>query len=416
MLQTTTLGDDAVLRIGYLVNHYPKVSHSFIRREIQALERSGVEVERFSIRGKNDDLVDAEDRRERARTRYLLGAGWVGLLRGAAWALFRRPRAFLRGVGLALSMSRGAERPWLYHLAFLAEACVLLSWLDKRPIRHLHAHFGTNSAEVAQLLFCLGGPPFSFTVHGPEEFDKPLALGLDRKTSDARFVVAVSSFGRSQLLRWVKYDDWRKIEIVHCGLDAAFHDGPAVAVPATPRFVCVGRLCEQKGQLVLLEACALLRARGVSFEVVLAGDGEMRPILERRIAEARLAENVRITGWISGEQVRSEILGARALVLPSFAEGLPVAIMEALSLRRPVISTYIAGIPELVRPGQEGWLVPAGDSSALADALEACLGMGEAALEEMSRRGRARVLERHDIDREALKLRALFEPERGNAA
>ena len=137
-------------------------------------------------------------------------------------------------------------------------------------------------------------------------------------------------------------------------------------MPAARRLVCVGRLCEQKGQLLLVEAAHRLTAQGVDFELVLAGDGEMRGAIEALITHHNLQGRVRITGWISGEQVRNEILAARALVLPSFAEGLPVVIMEAMALRRPVISTFVAGIPELVRPGEHGWLVPAGDVEALA--------------------------------------------------
>lgn len=258
------------------------------------------------------------------------------------------------------------------------------------------------------LLRLLGGPPYSFTTHGPEEFDKPEPLRLREKVEHARFVVAISSYGRSQLFRWVGPLLWSKVQIVHCGLEPAFHEVDAEAVPDVPRFVCVGRLCEQKGQLVALEAVARLRDRGISCELVLAGDGEMRSEVEQRIRELGLNGQVRITGWISSSQVRDEILACRALVMPSFAEGLPVAIMEAMALRRPVISTYVAGIPELVRPGREGWLVPASDVSALAEAMEGCLATPLDELWKMSESARARVLERHDVDKEAGRLRALF--------
>ncbi|MGH8796772.1 MAG: glycosyltransferase, partial [Caldimonas sp.] len=144
------------------------------------------------------------------------------------------------------------------------------------------------------------------------------------------------------------------------------------------------------------------------FELVLAGDGEMRGPIEALIRERGLDSQFRITGWISGDHVRDEILAARALVLPSFAEGLPVVIMEAMALRRPVISTYVAGIPELVRDGKEGWLVPAGDVEALASAMQACLAMNPAELACIGDAARVRVLERHDIDIEAGKLARLF--------
>ena len=123
----------------------------------------------------------------------------------------------------------------------------------------------------------------------------------------------------------------------------------------------------------MVEAARVLAERGAKFELLLAGDGEMRQAIEEQIARYGLEAQIRITGWISSDAVREELLAARALVLPSFAEGLPVVIMEAMALRRPVISTYVAGIPELVRSGEHGWLVPAGDVEALADAMQACL-------------------------------------------
>ncbi|HSC87658.1 MAG TPA: glycosyltransferase [Polyangiaceae bacterium] len=398
-------------RVAYLVNHYPKVSHSFIRREILALERRGLEVLRFSVRGADDRLVDEEDQRERTKTRYLLAGGGAGLLLALTLTALTRPFALLRALGQARRLASGSERSFLHHMAYLAEACLLLRWLGKQRVEHLHAHFGTNSAEVAQLTHALGGPRYSFTVHGPEEFDKPGSLGLAQKASHAHAVVAISSFGKSQLQRWLRYEDWSKLHVVHCGLEPSFHQVPATPPAERPRFVCVGRLCEQKGQLTLLEACAVLKRRNVDFELVLAGDGEMREVIEQRIAQLNLGAQVTITGWISSGRVREELLACRALVMPSFAEGLPVAIMESLALRRPVVSTYVAGIPELVRPGSEGWLVPAGDPVALADALAECATATVDSLTAMGERGYARVLERHDVDREATKLTHVFDLE-----
>jgi glycosyltransferase involved in cell wall biosynthesis len=140
----------------------------------------------------------------------------------------------------------------------------------------------------------------------------------------------------------------------------------------------------------------------------------MRGELETLIARYGLGEQVRITGWISSDQVRDEILAARALVLPSFAEGLPVVIMEAMALRRPVISTYVAGIPELVEPAKHGWLVPAGDAGALANAIQDCLDKPQEIIAQMGDAARSRVLERHDVDTEAGKLAELFRKQSTN--
>ena len=396
------------LRVAYLVNQYPKVSHSFIRREILALEQQGVSILRIAVRGWSEPLADPLDKVERTRTRYLLHSGIPRLLGAVVRITLTRPTRIWNAFRLMLSMWRRSDRSPLPHLAYLAEACELVGWLAQERISHLHAHFGTNPAEVAMLAHELGGPTYSFTVHGPEEFDKPEALGLGEKGHRADFVIAISSFGRSQLYRWLKMADWPKVKVVHCGLEQTFHEGSPEETSTAARLVCVGRLCEQKGQLLLIQAAHHLVSLGQTFELVLAGDGEMRGEIEALVDHLDLRNTVRITGWIGSEQVRAELLAARALVLPSFAEGLPVVIMESMALRRPVITTFIAGIPELVRDVENGWLVPAGDVDRLAAAMKDCL---SASAQELERRGAAaqkRVLARHDVAIEAAKLAALF--------
>lgn len=394
------------MRIAYLINQYPKISHSFIRREILALEKQGFEVVRLALRGWDDELVDADDKEERCRTHYVLRGGSVKLTCGLFATLFRRPARFLRALKLACCMARGAERPLALHIVYLAEACCIANLLRRSEVGHLHAHFGTNSAEVAMLAHVLGGPAWSFTVHGPEEFDKAPLLGMAEKIRRCSFVVAVSSFGRSQLFRLVEQKYWPKIHVVHCGLDDAFLNYPSHPPSDAQRLVCVGRLCEQKGQLLLIDAAQRLVTEKLTFQLVLAGDGDMRKELEARIQSGMLHDHVRITGWIGEAQVKEEILAARALVLPSFGEGLPVVLMEAMALHRPVISTYIAGIPELVRDGEHGWLVPAGDVEALAEAMRACVASSPSTLMRMGQAGHERVLTSYNVDVEAAKLAA----------
>jgi len=396
------------MRIAYFINQYPKVSHSFIRREILALERQGIEVQRIALRGWDAALQDSDDVAERDKTRYVLQDGVKGLLKPLLQVLRAQPRGFCHALGLALRMGLRADRAWPYHLVYLAEACRVVQWLQASGAEHVHAHFGTNSTEVVMLANALGGPRYSFTVHGPEEFDKPQFLHMGEKVRRAAFVAAVSSYGRSQLFRWVAHEQWVKVKVVHCGLERSFHEGAAVAPPAAPRLVCVGRLCEQKGQLLLLEAARILLAKGVVCEMVLAGDGEMREQIDALIARHGLQAHVRVTGWISSAQVREEILAARALVLPSFAEGLPVVIMEAMALRRPVLTTYVAGIPELVRQGENGWLFPAGAVEELATAMADCLAQPADTLQRMGDAAYERVLQRHDIDTEAARLVSYF--------
>src|SRR5581483_6208415 len=377
------------LKIAYFVNHYPKVSHSFIRREILALEEQGFSVQRIALHGWNDELPDPEDREERAKTRYVLRRGARFLIIPTLRAMLRSPIRFSAALRLAVKMGSETDRPLPYHLIYLAEACSILPWLVDFGATRVHAHFGSNSTEVVMLAHVLGGPPYSFTIHGPHEFEMP--MGLEEKIHRAAFVIAISCFGRSQLYFRSRHNDWPKIKVVHCGLERAFYEISAVPVPSAPRLVCVGRLCEAKGQLLLLEAAARLAETGISFELVLAGDGEMRDELESVVEQYGLKSHVRITGWISSSEVRQEILAARALVLPSFAEGLPVVIMEAMALRRPVLSTYIAGIPELVRAGETGWLFPAGSVDHLIKVMEDCLTKPVEALQAMGEAAHRRV-------------------------
>lgn len=263
------------------------------------------------------------------------------------------------------------------------------------------------------LCHLLGGPPYSFTVHGPTEFDRPLMLSLSEKIERATFVVAVSSFGKSQLCRWCSYHHWRKIHVVHCGVDAGFLQADTMPMSPVPTLVCVGRLVEQKGQLVLLEAASRLVESGKEFRLLLVGDGELRPQLEQLIDDLQLTAYVTITGWASNEEVRQFMLLSRALVLPSFAEGLPVVLMESLALQRPVISTYIAGIPELVEPGTSGWLIPSGSVTALAEAMAEALSLPRKELEIMGCAGAKRVAQQFNSRTEAKQLSSLFRKQTG---
>jgi colanic acid/amylovoran biosynthesis glycosyltransferase len=399
------------MMLAYLINQYPKTSHTFIRREMQELERQGWQVQRIALRGGDAELADPADRDEQTRTRYVL-TGWragPGLLLATLTLLATRPWRFVQAAGLALRTGWRGRRPLPYHLIYLAEACQVALWLRAGGARHLHAHFGTNAAQVAMLVSALGGPPFSFTVHGPEEFDHVESLRLCEKVRRAAFVVAISAFGRSQLYRCLPHEEWNKVRVVRCGLAADYAEGASAHIPSVPRLVCVGRLCEQKGQLLLVEALGKLRTAGIAVQLVLAGDGELKDELISLGRQLGLHNMVRITGWLDGRQVREEILAARALVLPSFAEGLPVALMEAMALRRPVLSTYVAGIPELVTPGHNGWLVPAGDVDALTRALAVVLATPLAEMERLGLNGSRQVGRLHSLEQEVAKLARHFQ-------
>lgn len=398
------------MQITYLINQYPKVSHSFIRREILALERQGFEVQRIAIRGWNEPLVDPLDIEEKSKTAFLLQAGLIPLLISFIKCLFCYPARLLSSLALVFRLHRTSDRGILLHLITLMESCKTVDWVKSVNSSMMHAHFGTNSAEIAMYASILSGIPYSFTVHGPEEFDKPVPLNLNLKASYASAVFCISSFGRSQLYRWINYSDWSKVHVVHCGLEPSFYKIDIKnEIPRVPhQFVCVGRLCEQKGQLLLIEAVRELKALGKQFHLILAGDGEMRSEIESLIHLYGLEKYVSITGWVSSDKVKQLLLSSSAMVLPSFAEGLPVVIMEAMSLKCPVVSTYVAGIPELVKNGENGWLVPAGDVQALSQTLEKVMDTEQGMINTMAEQGRMAAISRHSIETESIKLAHIF--------
>lgn len=393
-------------RIAYLVNQYPKVSHTFIRREILALERQGFSVARYSVRGWEAELADPVDDVERNRTKYLLRGGLGPLFRAAVRSMVKQPRASFAAIRMALSMSRKSVRPWPYHLIWFAQACLLKEWLVAEGVNHLHAHFGTNSADVALLQKLIGGVTFSFTIHGPDEFDQAPLLNLSEKVAGAEFVAVISHFTKAQLMRVIPAPLWPRLQIVRCGLDEAFFAKEPAPLPDRPVLLCIGRLNAQKGHLTLLDAFAALDRPDV--KLVLAGDGELRGLVDERIRRLGLAGQVEVTGWIGSDEVKRLIVAATGVVQPSFMEGLPVVLMEAMAQGRVVVSTFVAGIPELVEDGHTGWLVPAGDVSALSQAMAKLIDQPRDELRRMGEVGMGRVRRQHDIDTEAKRLAALF--------
>jgi len=396
------------VKVAYLTNQYPKTSHTFIRREIAGLEEYGLEVERISVRAVNEPLVDEADRAERGRTRVLLAHGVLGLLPGVLAACMSRPLRTLRALRTAIAMGWSSPRGLMRHLAYLAEACVLLRWLSQSGVEHVHAHFSTNPADVALLCRELGGPPFSFTAHGTADLDSASADSLPTKIERASFVIAVCEDGRRRLLQRAPRGHERKIHVVRCGIDRQFLAANPSRVPSAPRLVCVARLSPEKGIDVLLRAASVLAQAKLDFELSVVGDGPEREPLEALVRELDLSARVNLEGWKSGAEVYASILDSRALVLASYSEGLPVVIMEALASRRPVIATTVGGVSELVVPGDCGWLVPPGAVRELAEAMREALTLPSAELDAMGRRGALRVTAAHDASAQARLMAQLF--------
>ncbi|MHC4824826.1 MAG: glycosyltransferase [Planctomycetota bacterium] len=396
------------MKVLYLVNQYPKNSHTFVRREIRGVEELGIEVVRVSIRPAIGPFVEAEDQEEAERTHALLGSGAKGLLPSVLAVACTRPLKFLSAVGRTFRLARGAERGLGVHFAYLAEACALLRICRREKVDHIHVHFATNPPLVAMLVKSLGGPGFSFTAHGSEEYYRALSLKLADKVADAKFVAAISRFGRSQLQLFAAPEIHDRIHIVHCGLDAAFLDDDPIPPPSGNRLLFVGRLCQQKQPQVLLQAVAQLVEQGLDFHLDIIGDGELTAAVEASVSALGLQDHVTLHGTVDGAGVRDAIRRSRAMVMSSSAEGLPVVLMESMALQRPVVTTCIAAIPELVRQDVEGWLVPTGDASALADAMRHALECPDEQLARMGAAAGTRARSRHDIRVSAERMVDLF--------
>lgn len=395
------------MKLAYLLNSYPMTSTTFIRREIAAIERAGVPVKRFAVRQWRQRLVDPQDMSERGRVEYLLSGQGARLLGGIARFAVPHPRSFGEALEATREMYRAAGGGFIRHGAYLAQAIRLRARCRDLGITHVHAHFSTNAATVAMLCHRLGGPRYSFTVHGPDELDQFVENSVDDKAQHAAFVIAISAYCRDRLIAYLPEHLHDRVKIVPCGLDLRDYPSEPAPPPMSARLLSVGRLCPQKGQVEIPAAIAAAADTAPQLSVVLIGDGESRAAIEREIAATATGGRIKLLGWRTNAEVRRRIGETRALLLPSHAEGLPIVIMEAFAMGRPVITTRIAAIPELVDDSC-GWLVDPGDGEALAQAIRAVMAASRAKLAKMGQEGRKRVMERHDLDRIAPRLIELF--------
>lgn len=400
-----TVAPPALRRIAYLTGEYPRVSHTFILREAEALRAHGLEVLTCSIRRVHpENLTGPEEQQAERTTFYILATARnpLRLLRDHLSALAASPRRYFEALALAIRTSSPGPKALLYQLFYFAEAGVLAGELRRRGIQHLHNHFGDSSCSVAMLAGTISGIPFSFTLHGPAVFFEAHKWRLDEKIARAAMVACISHFCRSQGMIWAEPRHWGKMQIVHCGVEPARYDAVRGS-RSGKRLVFVGRMAAVKGVPVLLDAMAALRRNDPDVELTLVGDGPDRPWLERRIVELGLEGAVTITGYLSQAAVADRLAASDIFVLPSFAEGVPVVLMEAMASRLPVVTTRIAGIPELVEDGVSGFVVPPGEPAVLAKRIEALVRDPELR-QRMGEAGRAKVVAEFDIQKESAHL------------
>ncbi|MGB0563256.1 MAG: glycosyltransferase [Spirulinaceae cyanobacterium] len=391
------------MRIAYLTGTYPRATDTFIQREIFALRDRGVEVFTFGVRAPNPEhLVGVEQREERKRTFYILPPTPGKLLGAHLGLLLRSPGRYFKGLALAWQTSQAGLRGFLYQLFYFLEAGILAHEIRRQKIQHLHNHLGDSSCSVAMLAAEVGGFSFSFTLHGPYIFYKPYFWRLDTKILKAKFVSCISYFCRSQAMYFVPLAAWDKLKIVHCGVSPELFK-PVIHAGEGYRLLYVGRLSAAKGLPILLESLVSLRSQYPKLQLMVVGDGEDRAELEALSHQLGLDDVVNYVGYKSQTEVRKVMQQTDVFVLPSFAEGVPVALMEPMAAQVPVVTTRIAGISELVEDGVSGYLVPPGNKTALREAIASLLSSPERR-NSFGQAGRAKVEREFNITHEAHRL------------
>jgi colanic acid/amylovoran biosynthesis glycosyltransferase len=376
------------LKVGYVVHTYPSVSHTFVQREVLGLRAAGASVSTFSVhRARPGDALSAADQAEAARTTAILPITPHALIWAHLRALLSSPVAYVKTLCYSIAVSPPGLRAHLWQLFYFAEAVLLRRRCRHLDVRHLHAHLANVATDLAWLATELarrdGHCPdhrWSFTMHGPTEFNAVDRYNLARKVQAADLVICISDFCRSQLMALVTDEHWAKLVVVHCGSDLdryrpAAGRRNAAAVPHSKsacsalQVLCVGRLVPEKGQAVLLQAIAALRDQGLDVEATLVGGGPDRQHLIALASRYGIDQAVTFTGPLGQDDVPAHVGAADVVCLPSFSEGLPVVLMEAMAAGVPVVATRITGIPELVQDGVTGLVVPPGRVDALARAL-----------------------------------------------
>jgi glycosyltransferase involved in cell wall biosynthesis len=400
------------MKIAYIVSRYPFISHVFILREVEALRRAGVEIDTFTVRRPGDEqlLTDAE-RRADATTHALVPPAPGDLIAACLRALITRPRLWASTLGLALSLRGLGARAVLWQVFYFVEATLMWNECRRRGIRHIHAHHANVASDVALLAAHLGGTgwSWSFTMHGSTEFFDVREHRLPQKVELARFVSCVSAHGRSQLMFFVGPEHWDKLHVVHCGIDPALFQRSGERGAGGPlEILTVGRVVPVKGQPLLVDALGALVRSGVDARLTIVGDGPGIGDLRERARRLGVEDRLELAGAVGQDGIRAFYERADVFALPSFAEGLPVVLVEALAMEVPVVASRITGIPELVEEGVSGLLVLPGDGDEL---IEAFANMASRSADEraaMGRAGRARVVVEFDVDASARGLKELF--------
>jgi colanic acid/amylovoran biosynthesis glycosyltransferase len=393
------------MRLAYFTNTYPRATDTFIRREVIGLRKRGFDVVTYSVRKAGGDHdVDEEVVREKNNTRYILPAKVFAVAKVVLATLLRKPGTLCKVAALAARTARPGLKGCFLQVGYFLEAIVLADFLKRDGVEHIHNHLGDNSGTVTLLAAKLAGVPYSITIHGPHIFFDGPSWALDKKTEHAKFISCIGHFCTSQMMLYAAREHWHKFEIVRCGVDTKQFQYRAPRTKAK-KLVYVGRLSSEKGLPILFQSLALLKSHDLQLTIL--GDGAERKSLEKLTRDLNIEARVTFAGFVDQDTIRKVLNDSDVFVLPSFAEGIPVALMEAMAIGLPVIATYVGGVTELVVAGETGEVVAASDAQGLADAI-ARYADDLAFCQAISRKAREKVEREFAIDDQVDKLALLF--------
>lgn len=395
------------MRIAYFTNTYPRATDTFIRREVLGLRKRGFEVFTYSVRKTGSDHdVDAEVISEKNSTQYVLPFKLLSLLLLCIETFLANPGRFTRTKWLALTTARPGIKGHFLQIVYFLEAIALAKKLREDKIEHLHNHLGDNSGNVTLFAAKLADIPYSISIHGPHIFFDGLYWALGKKTEHAKFISCIGHFCTSQMMLYADKAFWSKFKIVRCGVDLQQFDYKEPQRKAK-KMVYVGRLSAEKGVPILFDSMAQLKEQGYEVELTLLGDGEDRGFLEKLARTMAIEDRVRFGGFVDQTTIAKTLRDSDMFVLPSFAEGIPVALMEAMAIGIPVIATYVGGVTELVIDGETGQVVSPSDAAGLARAIARYVD-DLAFCQTISRNARAKVASEFNIEDQVDKLAKLF--------
>jgi glycosyltransferase involved in cell wall biosynthesis len=436
------------VQIGYILKGYPRTSETFITNEIRLLEKMGVGLSIFSVKKLEGQKNHAMVKDIKAPVTYLPQADPLSEARFSRWLIDnvpkfsashalifkRKPLAYIKVFLECLVMSI-QYRNGLFELPrevffkeFLQAGFIANAVMESGQIQHLHAHFCHGSTTIAMFASRMTGIPFSFTAHAKDIYLKELNPGklLQKKMRRAEFAVTCTGANEEYLKQLAPKG--AVIHKIYHGLDTklfSYSEQKATDKQdeGLPVLLSVGRLVEKKGFDYLVKACAILKARGRQFQcqIVGGGDADVTEKLVRLIKDLSVEDTVNLYGAVTQEELRDIFKKATVFALPCLVvdngdrDGIPNVLVEAMSMRVPVISTDISGIPELIDNNINGLLVPEKNAEAMADAIERLL-MNPALRQQLGEAGRARVCKDFDSQITTLDLKALFVSQLANGS